>query len=108
MYWKKKRSGILPDCSKCPPNGFIIPIPENYEIVEFISMYSSSLVDGMGGINMNAIISLLDIAGIEVSEKNVVKVTSFILSGIQTRNEPEQNHSDDINNLINGDIKDGT
>ena len=57
----------------------------------------------MGGININAITKLLEVVGIEVNEKNIIKCTTFIHSAIKSSNETIQNHRDDINNLNNGD-----
>ena len=81
-------SGIPPDCNKC---GFVEILPENYEIVEFLTNYTSCLVDGYGGINIVAIKEMLNITGIEVDESNVTKIITYLSAFLSKKLEVTKN-----------------
>ena len=77
-------SGLPPDCVTC---GWVQIIPENYEIVEFVTTYTHCLVDGYGGINISAIVEMFNITEIEATESNMLKVTTYLKNLLTKRSE---------------------
>lgn len=56
-------SGLKPDCSKCPPNGYKIVIQENIEAMELIRNYFPYLFEGMGSPSLSNILLVLNLEG---------------------------------------------
>ena len=81
-------SGKPPDCVKC---GFVIVIPENYEIVEIIDRYQNCFVDGMGGLNPTGIDKVLEWEDVERSVVNVQKILIYIIVSMKKQRE-ESDH----------------
>ena len=77
-------SGNKPDCVKC---GFVIVIPENYEVVEIIDTYNSCFIDGMGGINPEGIDNVLEWTRTEKSETNIQKILIYTLVSKKKQSE---------------------
>ena len=65
--------------------------PDNYGIVDFVTTYGGSLVDGMGSINTDSILSLLKLYGLEVDQRNFLKVSIYMSEILRTKQE-ERDH----------------
>ncbi len=83
-------SGNKPDCIKC---GYVIAMPENYEILDVLERYAHTMTDGDGSIKIESIEAILSKNKVETSESNIYKVVIYLSKALQKRQE---------------DIRDGT
>jgi len=77
-------SGNKPDCVAC---GFVIVIPENYQVVEILDTYQSCFVDGMGGINPGGIDNVLEWEGVEKDPGFIQKILIYLIVSAKKRSE---------------------
>ena len=77
-------SGNKPDCEEC---GFVIALPENYDVLEVINKYGHCMVDGMGSINIQSIRSLLELNNVYITELNIYKIVIYLTTALSKRNE---------------------
>lgn len=67
-------SGKKPDCVRC---GFIKVIPENFEVMDIVFNYGSFFFDGMGGVNLQNIKTIMDLEGKQDRMDLFSKVLTF-------------------------------
>ena len=80
-------SGKKPDCSKCPPNGYVIALPGNYDVLTVIDRYGHTLVDHDGSIKLQDIEYALSICDTVQSESNIYKVVVYLTTAINIRHK---------------------
>jgi hypothetical protein len=92
MFSKKK-----PDCIAC---GYVKVIPENYEVMDLISRYMNYFVDGMGGLNTNGILNIIDLENVSEKIKTIYKIQYYIVSYMNKKYSDldKPNNSEEITN----------
>ena len=68
-------SGEKPDCKKC---GFVLVIPENYELMEIMNIYQNFFIDGMGGMSAVGISNVLDWENKQGNKALLQKIIMYI------------------------------
>jgi len=82
-------SGKPPDCTTCPPNGYVLAIPENYEVLELITYYQTSFVNSMMGFNANSIIQIMELEGVQDKIKTLRKIILYLSVYLSKRSEEQ-------------------
>jgi hypothetical protein len=77
-------SGKKPDCIAC---GYVIALPENYDVIEVIDRYGHTLIDGDGSIKLSEIDFALDMCYKETSESNIYKIVLYLSTAIAKRHK---------------------
>ena len=77
-------SGNKPDCEKC---GWVPIIPENFEVMELLTRYTNVMIDGMGGVNVRSIDTILKWEGVEPSDIIIQKILMYLFVSLKTRSE---------------------
>ena len=80
-------SGKKPDCVAC---GFVLVIRENFEVMELISYYQNSFVNSMSGFNADAIISIMELEGVQDKVKTLRKIILYLSVYLSKRDEESQ------------------
>ncbi len=81
-------SGKKPDCVKC---GYVIALPENYDVISVIDRYGHTLVDGNGAIKLLEIEYALQLCDIEPDEGTVYKIVIYLSIAISKQHEEIKN-----------------
>ena len=76
-----------PDCFKCSPDGFVIVIPENYEVLGILDNYINLMIDGNSSINAQGIHKVLEWERLENDILLRQKILMFITASLSKRNE---------------------
>lgn len=80
-------SGLTPDCSKCPPNGYKFPLPDNIETMEIIQKYYPYLFEGMGNPSISSILLVLKHEGYENREDLFEKIRIYLKESMIVTNK---------------------
>jgi hypothetical protein len=86
-------SGKLPDCVKCPPNGYVFVIPENYESMELITHYFPSFIEVMGGFNSSGAAKIIEIEGVTDKVKMLRKIQLYVSVYLNRRSGEQDGQS---------------
>ena len=87
MEMKWEYSNRNPDCIPC---GYIIPLPENIEVMEIIDQYSNFMYEGMSGMpSFLAIMEILRFLKVSEREDIVLKLMIYTAQATVQRNKPQ-------------------
>jgi len=101
-------SGKKPDCYNCPPNGYVLALPENYDVLEVIDTYGHTLIDGEGSIRLSEISYALELCGKEASESNIRKIVIYLSTAVSIRHKELKDGQKNRTGIHNQGQGDGT
>lgn len=77
-------SGKKPDCIGC---GYVTTIPENFEAMHLLETYLGFMIDGMGTLNLIAILKIFDMQNIKDPQTLLLKIMIYISAALKARSD---------------------